>query len=149
MVRVDKDQASVEQAQTLPSGGFVNEDNAGDDMPAPEVLRAGPKPPVQPAQAPRADALAIASGPQADIGPGPDRFRPARGLNPIVFLFPSLMFGGLWIAITGGWFAFASMAQNMDMIANVALGLSELFALLLAWSLGDDPKPMMKPRLFI
>jgi len=115
----------------------MSEDNAGGDTPAPEVLRAGPKPPVQPVQAPPTH---VSSDAQDDIGPGPERFRPARGLNPIVFLIPGLMSVGLWIAITGGLFAFASTAQNVDMIANAALGLSALFALLFAWSLGRRSK---------
>ena len=103
--------------------------------PAPEVLRAGPVTPTPPAT-----PLVSSSEDKGPQGPGPQHFRPTRGPSPVMFAVPTMIFGGVRLAMAMDWFQPESIALDTAVVGQSAVALAALFGVLTAWSFGRRSK---------
>jgi len=150
---MDQPSTDEKKRDARPFGEGDGEDEAL--PPAPELLRAGPKPidpistkatnrkggtdgrvaPSVTQVTPPASSSVVSSNP-ARTGSGAEAFRAERGPNPVAFGVPALAFGASYLALQAGLVDSAQYALNGDMLGLVALGLSAWFTVLFSWSLG-------------
>ena len=116
--------------------------------PAPEILRAGPKP-IEPAfsksedkrktrvppSVTQVDPPSASAGAQSG-GPGVGHFLKDRGPNPLWFGLPALAFGAGALALKVGLVDPAQYALNASMVETASIGVAGWFTVLFAWALG-------------
>ncbi|WP_245648979.1 hybrid sensor histidine kinase/response regulator [Magnetovibrio blakemorei] len=129
---------SVEDNAPLDEEGQVTGAQDGAPEPLGESLEL---PPVDVVRAPQGQSLGkgpSTPGPLAHgtLGPDAKRFRPSRGLHPLAFGLPALVFVGLNIAVEAGVIAPQSLGLEEALVGPLMLGLGALFGGVFAWTLG-------------